>query len=152
MATPRNQNDRPTAPAGTTDYEAQREGTVHTGRTAERTGDFTDPNHTSGRTASRHATTDHDTTHRTHGTHRTTAAATGNERSSAAKKGLFVGIATFLALALIDWLAGPSFSAFESLTLGETIAYAIIGLIVGVVVKQIDLRRHRHDHKATHRA
>ncbi|WP_031551652.1 hypothetical protein [Parvularcula oceani] len=69
-------------------------------------------------------------------------------KDNSAKKGLIVGILTFLGLALIDWLVGPAASDAESLTFGETIIYAIVGLIVGWVVKLIDKSRQKKTHHA----
>jgi hypothetical protein len=73
--------------------------------------------------------------------------------ASAAKKGLVIGVLTFVALTLIDWLSGPSLSSLEALTFLDVIVYAVVGVIVGLAVKLIDLQRqksHRTD-GATHR-
>jgi hypothetical protein len=154
MTTPRHQDDtHRAAGSGTTDYDARRDGTVHTESTASRTKEFDaarTPGDRTTTTSTRSAADprrDHSTATRRN--HTGTADAT---RRSASQKGLWIGVLTFLALAVIDWLAGPSLSTFESLTFGEVIVYAIVGVIVGVIVKQIDLRRHRNDATHAHRA
>lgn len=169
MPTPRHQDDpnRPRA-AGDPDYDARRDGTTHTGSVSDRTLEHERAT-TSTNTAHRdpamdraahpagtartdetvRTTTDrgHDRDHRAH---RSTTATGEHTKRSAAQKGLWVGVLTFLALALIDWLSGPSLSTFEALTFFDTVVYAIVGIVVGVIVKQIDLRRHSHDTKAAH--
>jgi hypothetical protein len=113
-----------------------------------------DPNirtQTATNTTTAAGTTRGTTTHRTGTTtHRTDTAVVN--KSSAAKKGLWVGILTFVALTLIDWLSGPSLSSLEALTFLDVVVYAVIGVIVGLAVKLIDLQRqksHRTDTAAT---
>jgi hypothetical protein len=155
MATPTHHDDKPGASTGSSTYDARREGTVHTDSVASRTREEdrikrdstanTRTTRDAGSTSNVHSAT----THPRHTTGTTTTA--DSARRSAAKKGLWIGVLTFVALALLDWIAGPAFSAFESLTFGETFVYAIVGVIVGVIVKQIDLRRHTSDNHAARR-
>ena len=68
----------------------------------------------------------------------------GDTESSAAKKGLIVGVLTFLALCIGEWLMGPgnaAGSALDSLTFWpEVVIYALVGVIVGWLVKMIAKR------------
>ena len=77
-------------------------------------------------------------------THDATTAHTGDKESTAAKKGLIVGVLTFLALTIWEWLSGGedvAGSEVDSLTFWpEVVIYAIVGIIVGVIVKMIAKR------------
>ena len=82
-----------------------------------------------------------------------TATAARDHKDSSATKGLIVGVLTFLALSLWEWLDGPSEdagtnagAALDSITLTEMLIYAVVGIIVGVVVKAIDKARHKKAH------
>ena len=74
----------------------------------------------------------------------TGTATTGDQESTAAKKGLIVGVLTFLALTIWEWLSGGddvAGSAVDSLTFWpEVVIYAIVGIVVGVIVKMIAKR------------
>ena len=74
----------------------------------------------------------------------TTTATTADRESTAAKKGLIVGVLTFLALTIWEWLSGGddvAGSAVDSLTFWpEVVIYAIVGIVVGVIVKMIAKR------------
>ena len=74
----------------------------------------------------------------------TATATTGDRESTAAKKGLIVGVLTFLALCLWEWLSGGddvAGSEVDSLTFWpEVVIYAIVGIVVGVIVKMIAKR------------
>ena len=69
-----------------------------------------------------------------------------------ATKGLIVGVLTFLALSLWEWLDGRADAdtnagaAFDSITFVEMLIYAVVGIIVGVVVKAIDKSRQKKAH------
>lgn len=75
---------------------------------------------------------------------------THDDKSST--KGLIVGVLTFLALSLWEWLDGPAEAetnagaALDSITFPEMAIYAVVGIIVGVIVKAIDKARQKKHH------
>ena len=66
-------------------------------------------------------------------------ATTGDTAATAAKKGLVVGVLTFLGLWLYEYLTGTNGGA-DSTTVTDIVVYAIVGVIVGLVVKMIAKR------------
>ena len=83
---------------------------------------------------------------------RVSSAATTHDDKSATK-GLIVGVLTFLALSLWEWLDGPADdagtnagAALDSITFPEMAIYAVVGIIVGVIVKAIDKARQKKAH------
>ena len=70
----------------------------------------------------------------------TSTYADGDTDKSAATKGLIVGVLTFLALSLWEWLDGAAGAAGDSITFMEMAIYAVVGIIVGVIVKMIAKR------------
>ena len=75
---------------------------------------------------------------------------THDDKSST--KGLIVGVLTFLALSLWEWFSGPADAetnagaALDSITFPEIASYAVVGIIVGVIVKAIDKSRQKKHH------
>ncbi|MCQ8184885.1 hypothetical protein [Parvularcula maris] len=123
--------------------------TRRTNDPAIRTQTTTNTTTAAGTTTSARANDYRDTT----ATRTTTTPTSTVNNASAAKKGLTIGVLTFLALTLFDWLSGPSLSSLEALTFLDVVIYAVVGVIVGLAVKLIDLQRqksHRTD-TATHR-
>lgn len=66
-------------------------------------------------------------------------------RDSSSTKGLVVGVLTFLLLSLWEWLDGATGAAGDAITFVEMLIYAIVGIVVGVVVKMIDKSRAKTD-------
>ena len=63
-----------------------------------------------------------------------------------ATKGLIVGVLTFLALSLWEWLDGPTGAEGDAITFPEMAIYAVVGIVVGVIVKAIDKARQKKHH------
>ena len=65
---------------------------------------------------------------------------TADTDKSAATKGLIVGVLTFLALSLWEWLDGATGAEGDAITFPEMAIYAVVGIVVGVIVKMIAKR------------
>jgi YD repeat-containing protein len=62
-------------------------------------------------------------------------------KDNSSTKGLVVGVLTFLVLSLWEWLDGATGAAGDAITFPEMLIYAIVGIVVGLIVKAIDKSR-----------